>query len=194
MSRNADGARRVSIEQKRIFRTARLEYVEIGRIEGMDPAASTLMREWDIATTGLIQLDDWSEEGLHALMLVRPPVVVGCVEGTGPLGWVANAEVLLAAQSQWPRDSRIPVIVLAHQITERTRTQVAGAGLFAACTPALNPKLPPTTVFRLWQKLIKVQLNPLANTNKMALVRVLGCNTRDLPAARKPRDTDGAVA
>ncbi len=84
MSRNAAGERRVSIEQQRIFRTAQLAYVEVGRIAGMDPGAGRLMREWDIAMPGLLQFEDWTMEGLSALMLVRLPVVVGCVEGSEP--------------------------------------------------------------------------------------------------------------
>jgi hypothetical protein len=49
MSRNEAGERRVSVEQQRIFRTAQLAYVEIGRIAGMDPGAgqwSELKAQW----------------------------------------------------------------------------------------------------------------------------------------------------
>jgi len=193
MSRNAAGERRVSIEQQRIFRTAQLAYVEIGRIAGMDPGSGRLMREWDIAMPGLLQFEDWTMEGLSALMLVRLPVVVGCVEGSGPLAWLANPEVLLAAQCHWPRDHRIPVIALAHQVTERTRIQAAGAGLFATSAAALSPQLPAPTAFRLWHELIKVELNPLRGTNKMAFVRVTGCDPRKLPAARLPQNSDEAA-
>lgn len=194
MSRNADGERRVSAEQTRLFRTARLEYVRIGRITGMDPHASALLREWDLAAPGLLQIRDWSKDGLLAMALVRPAVVVGCVEGDGPLGWVANPEVLLAAQGHLAADTLFPVICLAHQITQRTRIHAAGAGLFAACSAALNAQLPAATTFRLWQALIKAELNPLSSTNKMAFVRVTGCDPRKLPSARQPKEAEGAAA
>ena len=46
--------------------------------------------------------------------MCRPPVLVGNADGKATLGWLANAEVLLAAQQQWPTSKRIPAIVLAH--------------------------------------------------------------------------------
>jgi len=194
VSRNEDGDRRVSIEQRRIFRTARLEFVAIGRIAGMDPAAGELMRDWDIAAQGLMQLSDWSEEGLHALMLVRPLVVVGCAEGKGPLNWLANADILLAAQNQWPKETRVPVLILAPQITPTTRIQAVGAGVFAACAPSIHRALPPGDLFRLWQALIRAKLNPLSSSNKMTLVRATGCDPRKLPAVRASKPAQDTAA
>ena len=57
---------------------------------GMDPGAAELLQEWDLAPTGLLQFQDWTEAGLHALMLVRPLVVVGCADGSGALHWLAT--------------------------------------------------------------------------------------------------------
>jgi hypothetical protein len=193
MSRNQDGTRRVSEEQTRFFRTARLAHVRIGRIKGIDQTTAELMRELDAAADGAIQFNDWSEEGLKALLLVRPPVVVGNVGGTADLHWVANPETLLAAQNHWPDDKVITVIALAYQISAKTRLQAVSASLFAACAPALSQQLHPATINRIWQALIKAEVNPLATTQKMNLVRVLGCDPRKLPAARnvKPKQGDG---
>ena len=119
MSRNDESERRGSVEERRIFRTARLEFVPIGRVAGMEPEAAKLMQDWDLVPNGLLRLEDWTEAGLHALMLVRPLIVVGCADGAGPLHWLANSEILLAVQGQWPKDTRIPALVLAHQISER---------------------------------------------------------------------------
>lgn len=191
MSRNADGERRVSVEQRRIFRTARLEFVPIGRIAGMEPAAAELLREWDLAPTGLLQCQDWTESGLHALMLIRPVVVVGSADGAGALHWLANGEVLLAIQGRWPRDTRIPAVVLAHQITPQTRLQAVGAGILATCAPSLGRHLPPQALYRLWLRLVEAKLNPLATTSKMAFARVMGCDSRRLPAARAGHTAPG---
>jgi hypothetical protein len=192
MSRNAEGERRVSVEQRRTFRTARLEFVQIGRIAGMDAAAAELLREWDLAPNGLLQFQDWTEAGLHALMLVRPLIVVGCAEGAGALHWLANGEVLLAVQGRWPKDARIPALVLAHQITPQTRLQAVGAGILAVCAPSLGRHLPPETLYKLWLRLMEAKLNMLTATNKMGFARVMGCDSRRLPAAR-PGDATPAV-
>jgi len=192
MSRNKDGTRRVSAEQERFFRTARLAHVRIGRIKGIDQTTAELMRELDAAADGAIQFNDWSEEGLTALLLVRPPLVVGNVDGTADLHWVANPETLLAAQNHWPDDKVITVMALASQVSAKTRFLAVSASLFAACAPALSQQLHPATINRIWQALIKAGVNPLATTQKMNLVRVLGCDPRKLPAARnvKPKQGD----
>ena len=150
------------------------------------------MRELDAAADGAIQFNDWSEEGLTALLLVRPPVVVGNVDGTADLHWVANPETLLAAQNHWPDSKLITVIALAYQVSAKTRFQAVSASLFAACAPALSQQLHPATINRIWLALIKAEVNPLATTQKMNLVRVLGCDPRKLPAARnvKPKQGD----
>lgn len=194
MSRNAEGERRVSIEQRRIFRTARLEFVPIGRIGGMDPAAAELLKGWDLAPTGLLRFQDWTEAGLHALMLVRPLIVVGCADGAGALHWLANGEVLLAVQGRWPKDTRIPALVLAHQITPQTRLQAVVAGILAVCAPALGRHLGPETLYRIWLRLLDAKLNPLTATNKMAFARVMGCDSRRLPAARAGQTVPGVEA
>lgn len=187
MSRNAEGERRVSVEQRRISRTARIAFVEIGRIAGMDPYVSALLRDWDIAAQTPLQFSNWSEDGLEALMLARMPVVVGAVEGTGQLAWLANPEVLLAAQCHWPSDKRIAVVALDHRITQKTRLQAACGGLFAANSNALNLQLPAGTLFRLWQHLISAGLNPIQGTGKMSFVHATACNPRKVPAVRPPR-------
>lgn len=192
MSRNEDGERRVSAEQRRIFRTARIAFVEIGRIAGMDPHVSTLLREWDLAAHSPLQFSNWSEAGLEALMLARMPVVVGAVEGTGQVAWLANPEVLLAAQCHWPSDKRIPVLALDHRITQQTRLQAACGGLFATNSNALSQQLTAGTLFRLWQQLISAGLNPIAGTGKMSFVRATACDPRRLPAVRPPRVIDEA--
>jgi hypothetical protein len=151
------------------------------------------MRELDTAAEGAIQFRDWSEEGLKALLLVRPPVVVGDVDGPSDLHWVANPDTLLAAQNHWSANTLITVIALAYQISARTRFQAISAGLFAACAPALSQPLPPATIERVWQALIKADVNPLATTQKMNLVRVLGCDPRKLPAARNVKPKQGDV-
>jgi hypothetical protein len=194
MSEDKKTERRGSVEERRIFRTARLEFVPIGRIAGMDPAAAELLRDWDLAPTGLLRFQDWTEAGLHALMLVRPLIVVGCADGAGALHWLANGEVLLAVQGRWPRDTRIPALVLAQQITRQTRIQAAGAGILAVCAPSLGRHLPPETLHKLWLHLVEAKLNPLTATCKMGFARSLGCDSRRLPAARLGNATPGAAA
>lgn len=151
------------------------------------------MRELDAAAEGAIQFNDWSEEGLEALLLIRPPVVVGNVNGTADLHWVANPETLLAAQNHWSAETLITVIALAHQISAKTRFQAISASLFAACAPALSQPLPPATINRIWHALIEAGVNPLATTQKMNLVRVLGCDPRKLPAVRNVKPKKGAA-
>lgn len=194
MSRNADGERRVSAEQRRIFRSARLEFVPIGRVAGMEPAAAEVLREWDLAPTGLIQCQDWTEAGLHALMLVRPLVVVGSTDGAGALHWLANGEVLLAMQGRWPNDTKIPALVLAHQITHQTRLQAVGAGILAACAPSLGRHLAPETLYRIWLRLLGAKLNPLTASGKMGFARTMGCDSRRLPAGRPDEATSAEEA
>lgn len=188
MSDDKKSERRGSVEERRIFRTARLEFVPIGRIAGMDPGAAELLQDWDLAPNGLLQYQDWTEAGLHALMLVRPLIVVGCADGAGALHWLANGEVLLAVQGRWPKDTRIPALVLAHQITPQTRLQAVGAGILAVCAPALGRHLPPETLYKLWLRLMEAKLATLTATNKMGFARVMGYDSRRLPAAR-PGDT-----
>jgi hypothetical protein len=194
MSEGKKTERRGSVEERRIFRTARLEFVPIGRIAGMDPAAAELLRDWDLAPTGLLRFQDWTEAGLHALMLVRPLIVVGCANGAGALHWLANGEVLLAVQGRWPRDTRIPALVLAHQITPQTRLQAVGAGILAVCAPSLGRHLGPETLYRIWLRLLSAKLNPLAAINKMSFARVMGCDSRRLPAARAGHTASGVEA
>ncbi len=184
-------SRRSSAEERRIFRTARLDFVEIGRIAGMDPAAAALLREWDLAPNGLLQYGDWEEAGLEAVMLARPLIVVGCADGKGTLHWLANGEVLLAVQGRWPKDKQIPALVLAHQITSKTRLQAVGAGIFAASAPSLGGHLPPEALYRLWSHLRAANLNPLTCTNKMGFARAMGCDSRRLPAARAGHTAPG---
>jgi len=152
------------------------------------------MRALDAAAEGAIQFRDWSDEGLKALLLVRPPVVVGNVDGTTDLHWVANPETLLAAQNHWPANTLITVIALAYQISAKTRFQAISASLFAACAPALSQQLHPATIERVWQALIKADVNPLSTTQKMNLVRVLGCDPRKLPAVRQVKPKPGETA
>lgn len=194
MSRNAKGERRVSAEQRRIFRTARIAFVEIGRIAGMDPYVGALLRDWDIAAHSPLQFSNWSEAGLEALMLARMPVVVGAVEGTGQLAWLANPDILLAAQCHWPGDKRIAVVALDHRITQQTRLQAASGGLFAANSNALNQQIPAGTLFRLWQNLISAGLNPTSGTGKMSFVHATACDPRKLPAVRPSRGTTEATS
>lgn len=194
MADQTNRQRRDSVEERRIFRTARLEFVPIGRIAGMEPVAAELLREWDLAPSGLLRSEDWTEAGLHALMLVRPVIVVGCADGAGALHWLANGEVLLAIQGRWPRDTRIPAVVLAHQITPQTRLQAVGAGIIATCAPSLGRHLLPETLYRLWLRLVEAKLNPLASTSKMGFARVMGCDSRRLPAARAGHKAPGVDA
>jgi len=114
MTRKDNSFRRSSQEERRVYRTARLEYVELGRIKGADPAAEEFFQASDLASARLLRFHDWSEVGLETLLMCRPPVLVGNADGKATLGWLANAEVLLAAQQQWPTSKRIPAIVLAH--------------------------------------------------------------------------------
>lgn len=194
MSEDKKTERRGSIEERRIFRTARLEFVPISRIAGMDPAAADLLQEWDLAPTGLLQFQDWTEAGLHALMLVRPLIVVGCADGAGALHWLANGEVLQAVQGRWPNHTLIPALVLAHQITPKTRLQAVGAGALAVCAPSLGRHLPPDTLYSIWLRLMQAELNPLTTTNKMGFARVMGCDSRRLPAARAGHTAPGVDA
>lgn len=179
--------RRSSAEERRVFRTARLEFVEIGRITGMDAAAAKFLRNADIAPARLLRFDDWSKLGLEALMLSRLPVVVGPADGKGPLEWLANPEILLAAKQHWPASTLIPVIVLAHQVAERTRHIAAAGWMFAASTPALSAATSPAAMHRLWLSTIETDINPLASELKMNLVRAIDCDPRKLPAVRPPR-------
>jgi nitrogen fixation protein len=117
-------------------------------------------------------------------MLVRPLVVVGCAEGAGALHWLANGEVLLAVQGQWPKDTRIPALVLANQITPQTRLQAVGAGILAVCAPSLGRHLGPEALYRIWLRLLDAKLNPLTAISKMGFARTMGCDSRRLPAAR----------
>ena len=194
MSRNEDGERRVSVEQRRIFRTARIAFVEIGRIAGMDPYVGALLRDWDITAHSPLTFSNWSDAGLEALMLARMPVVVGAVEGNGQLAWLANPDIVLAAQCHWPSDRRIAVVALDHRITQQTRLQAAVGGLFAANSNTLNQKLPAATLFRLWQNLISAGLNPISGIGKMGFVHATACDPRKLPAVRPPRDTTEATS
>jgi hypothetical protein len=176
--------RRSSTEERRVFRTARLEFVKIGRITGMDAAAAQLLRTADIAPARLLRFDDWSTPGLEALMLSRLPVVVGPASGHGPLGWLANPEIMLAAKQHWSADTLIPAIVLAHQVAERTRHMATGGWMFAASTPALSAAASPAAMHRLWNAMIQTGINPLASELKMNLVRAIECDPRKLPAVR----------
>jgi len=112
------------------------------------------------------------------------PVVIGPADGKSPLGWLANPAVLLAAQLHWPDDTLIPVVMLAHQVTKRTRRLVAGGGLFAASTPALSSSLTPSAMHRVLSTMIDEGINPLASSQKMNLVRALECDPRKLPSVR----------
>ena len=181
--------RRSSTEERRIFRTARLEYVEIGRIMGMDAAAAALYRHTDIAPKRLIDFQLWSQQGLEALMLCRPPVLIGPTGGTGQLGWLANAEVLLAAQQHWKPDTRIPAIVLAHQVTTRTREIAAGGGLFASSAPVLTSPVSPSALYRTWLEMTRAGINHLATSGKMNFAHATGCDSRRLPAAGQKSKT-----
>ena len=187
MARADNSIRRSSVEERRVFRTARLEYIEIQRITGMDSAAAELYREADIATARPLRFDDWSEAGLEALMLSRLPVVCGNAEGRADLGWLANAEVLLAAQQHWPATKRVPALVLSHLVSRRTRQLAAGGGLFAASAPALGQTMTPGALHRALQTLIAHDVNPLATALKMNLVRVCNCDPRKLPSVRSNR-------
>lgn len=169
MTANSMRPRRKSTEEKRIFRTARIEYVEISRITGMDPIAAEFFRHADVTPMKLLNFADWSQLGLEALMLARMPVVIGPASGQGPLGWLANPAVLLAAQMHWPADTLIPVVMLAHQVTKRTRRLIAGGGLFAASSPALSSSLTPSAMHRVLSTMIDEGINPLATSKKMNL-------------------------
>lgn len=184
MTRKDNSFRRSSQEERRVFRTARFEYIELGRITGADPAAEEFFQASDLVSARLLRFDDWSEVGLETLLLCRPPILVGNADGKGDVGWLANAEVLLAAQQQWPASKRIPAIVLAHEVSQRTRRQAAAGGLFAACTPSLSEPMAAITLFRAWQTAIELDLNPLATQLKMNLVRACNCDPRKLPPAR----------
>jgi len=148
----------------------------------MDLQARALLREWDVAPRDALLHSHWSELGLEALMLVRPLVVVGNPE-SNDLHWLANAGLLLAVQGRWPNDTLIPALCLADQIAPRTRLMAAGAGLIAACIPALTRPLADLDIYRTWQALIAAQANPLAGATKMSLVRALRCDPRKLPSA-----------
>lgn len=191
MTRKDNSFRRSSQEERRVFRTARLEYVELGRITGADPAAEEFFQASDLASARLLRFDDWSEVGIETLLLCRPPVLVGNADGKADLGWLANAEVLLAAQQQWPASKRIPAVVLAHQVSQRTRRQAAAGGLFACCTPSLSESMAAIALFRAWQTAIELDLNPLATALKMNLVRACNCDPRKLPPARLRQTTEG---
>jgi len=192
MSKTPDGKRRSSTEERRVFRSARLEFVELDRFSGMDPVVAELMREVDIASPRLLSFPDWSEQGLEALMLARLPVAVGNEAGHADLNWLANPQVLVTAQRQWPGHKSIPTLVLAHQTSERTRRLVAGGGLFAECAPPLYRSLGPAALYRLWQALIEHDLNPLASRLKMNLVRATCCDPHKLPAVRAVKPPEGS--
>lgn len=194
MQTNEKPSRRSSAEEKRIFRSARFEYIEIGRITGLDAATAEFLRAADVTPANLIKLEDWSETGLSSLMLTRLPVVVGSADGSGPLAWLANPEVLLAAKQHWPASTRIPALLLAHQVTERTRRIVAAGWMFAASTPSLSAATSPAAMYQLWRSTIEHCINPLASSLKMNFVRATGCDSRKLPPARPQHGLDPDAA
>lgn len=153
----------------------------------MDAAAAEFLRTADVTPANLLKFEDWSEAGLHSLMLTRLPVVVGSADGSGHLAWLANPEVLLAAKQHWPASTRIPALLLAHQVTERTRRIVAAGWMFAASTPSLSAATSPAAMYRVWRSTIDAEINPLASSLKMNFVRATGCDSRKLPPAR-PQD------
>jgi|GEM_PF-6389570 len=151
----------------------------------MDVQARALFREWDVAARDTLLHSHWSELGLEALMLVRPLVVVGNPDG-GDLHWLANPELLLAVQGRWPDHTLIPALCLARQVTPRTRLMAAGAGLIAACLPALSRPLADANIHRVVQALIAAEANPLSGSSKMSLVRALRCDPRKLLSTIAP--------
>ena len=193
MTRKDESTRRSSVEERRVFRTAHIEYVQIGRVTRMDAAAADLLHRVDLAPPRILNVHDWSRMGLEALMLCHLPVVVGSAHGTREMGWLANPALLLAAQQHWPSDTLIPVVVLAHQVAERTRKLVAGGGLFAASAPALAQPTSPSGLHRVWTAMIEAGLNPLATTSKMNLVRAAGCDPRKLPGVRSVKKSEGGA-
>lgn len=160
----------------------------------MDPAAAQFLRDADIAPARLLRFDDWSETGLNALMLSRLPVVVGPIDGTGALGWLANPELLLAARHHWPANALIPAIVLAHQVTERTRCVATAGWMFATSTPALSAATSAPAMHELWRATIERGINPLATEKKMNFVRATGCHSAKLPPARPQHGLDPDAA
>ncbi len=153
----------------------------------MDPAAAQFLQTADVTPANILKFEDWSETGLDSLMVSRLPVVVGSADGTGPLAWLANPEVLLAAKQRWPASTRIPALLLAHQVTERTRRIVVAGWMFAASTPCLSAATSPAAMYHLWRSTIDNGINPLASALKMNFVRATGCDSRKLPPAR-PQD------
>ena len=184
MARDKEGNRRSSQEERRVYRTAESQYVELGRIVGIDPDAASFLRGIDVAPARQLRFGDWSEQGLEVLLLTQPPILVGYAPGHADLTCVANWSVLAAAQQHWPPDRLIHAIVLAHQVSPRTRRSIAGGSLVAAGALAHIQALSDPAFHRVWTQLIDEKLNPLATDKKMNLVRVLGCDSRKLPAVR----------
>ena len=184
MARDEDGNRRSSQKERRVFRTAQSQYVQLGRIVGIDPAAASFLRGIDVAPARQLRFGEWSEQGLEVLLLTQPPILVGYGPGHADLTCVANWSVLAAAQQHWPPDRLIHAVVLAYQVSPRTRRSISGGSLVAAGALANIQALSEPAFHRVWTQLIEEKLNPLATDQKMNLVRVLGCNSRKLPPVR----------
>lgn len=184
MSRKPDGTRRSSEEERRILRTARLEFVELRRIAGMDPVAAEFMRDIDFAHDRLLNVVEWTEPAIDILALTMPSIVVGNVDGHAALAWLANPHLLLAMQAQWPGDRLIPVIVLAHQISDRTKRLVTGTSLMGTTALIQSQPIRPDRLHDVWQALCLQGSNPLTAAGKMAFVHAMRCDPRKLPAAR----------
>ena len=184
MSRNKDGSRRSSEEERRILRTARLEYVELSRIAGVDPVAAEFMGSIDFAMDRLVNLADWQESAIDVLALTMPPIVVGNVDGHARLAWLANPHLLLALQARRPGDTRIPMIVLAHQISARTKCLIAGTSLLGATAMVQSQPVRPDRLYDVCQALCRLGINPLTSTRKMTFVHAMRCDSRKVPAGR----------
>lgn len=161
---------------------------------GINAAAAQFLQNVDIAPGEILRFSDWSSVGLEALMMARLPVVSGNASGTGPLSWLANPELVVAAQQHWPPNTLIPAIVLPHQIAERTCHIATVGWMFAASAPPLSRAISSAAMHRLWLATIEAGINPLSTENKMNLVRTIKCDPRKLPAARPAASPNSEAA
>jgi hypothetical protein len=86
----------------------------------------------DFAQDRLVNLAHWQESAIDVLALTIPPILVGNVDGHAPQAWLANPHLLLPLLARRPGDTRIPMIVLAHKISARTKCLIAGTSLLGA--------------------------------------------------------------
>ncbi len=168
--------------RKHFYEGIRYELTPIERIRFTDPVARQLRNSADLAGDHLIDLAEWTREGLLALATCYPVLISRSPRSSGMYQVIANGALLPALRLRHPEISAVPTL-LCTTMDEQDRVLVAGSEMLGLSTLFRHRENQVEAMVSMYLAMQRAGVNPLVATTQATMERALRLNARTLATA-----------